>query len=438
MLWWITQQLRMGNVKKRLAVVQKLARSDSADTVEPLVFALNDRDASVRIAAVQALGKFQSQIPKLTGLLAQLLRDPLPEIRAQGATVLGQSGDPAQAKLLTDLQQDQDPAVRQAATLALEQLGKLSAKASAADEPLIATLRQGPAAEQVKAVQALGRSKDKRAKEALLEALQKNIDPAVLLVVIGVLAQSGDESMFKPLERLLDNSNPNVRSAAVAAVARCGGRQALPALLQKLKDSFWEVRQAAIKALGRLGEPEAIDGITVLLADADRDVRESAIEALGDIGDRQAIPQLMLALIDAESHLRSVASLALRRIDRNWEKNPSVRQVLPKLKQALAHGDYWVQHSARQLFAKLKVNPETVDEDGDVAAAKPADARPVHPAFPVLADLLFDSDRDLRLAAVEAFRRLYELNAVPLLTTAAQDRDRNVQLAARHALAALK
>ncbi len=137
----------MGNVKKRLAVVQKLALSDSADTVEPLVFALNDRDSSVRIfAAAQALGKFQSQSPQLAGLLAQLLRDSLPEIRAAAAIALGQSGDPAQAKLLADLQQDQDPAVCKAAALALEQLGQSSAKASAAAEPLIETMRYGPPA----------------------------------------------------------------------------------------------------------------------------------------------------------------------------------------------------------------------------------------------------------------------------------------------------
>jgi HEAT repeat protein len=437
MLWWITQQLRMGNVKKRLAVVQKLARSDSADTVEALVFALNDREPAVRIAAAQALGKFLGQSPQLAGLLAQLMRDPLPEIRAQAATALGQSGDPAQVKSLVELQQDQDPAVRQAATLALEQLGQLSAQASAAAEPLIETMRYGSPAGQIEAVQALGRSKDSRAKEVLLEALQKN-DPAVLIEVMSVLAQSGDESLLKPLERMLNNSNPNVRVAAVVAVAGCGGRQAVPALLRKLKDSFWEVRQSAVKALGQLADPETVDDITALLADTDRDVRESAIEALGDVGDRRAIPQLVLALIDAESRLRTAASLALRKIDRNWEKSPAIRQVLPKLKQALAHGEYWVQHSASQLFAKLKVDPETVAEDGSVAAAKPADAGPVHPAFPALADLLFDHDRDLRLAAVEAFRQLHERNAVPLLVTAAQDLDYNVQLAARHALAALE
>lgn len=440
MLWWITQQLRMGNVKKRLAVVQKLAQSDSADTVEPLVFALNDREPAVRIAAAEALGKFQ--IPQLAGLMRQLLLDPLPEIRLLAVTTLGRSGDRAQVDLLVGVQQDPDPTVRQAANQALEQLGGPPAKKSEVPvnpgteplDPLVEALRYGSAAEQIKAVRVLGRLEDKWAKTALVEALQK-ADSTLLIEILGVLARPGDDAMLKPLERMLSHSNPNVRSAAVAAVAGCGQRQAVPALLRKLKDASWEVRQATLKALGQLGDPETVDGIAALLSDKDRDVRESAVEALREIGDRRALPHLVLALIDPESTTRSAAALALRKIDRHWDKNPAIRPALPKVKQALAHGEYWVQHSASQLFAKLKVDPETITDDVPLA---PENSGPTHPAFAVLADMLFDPDRDLRLAAVEAFRQLHERNAVPLLVTAAQDMDRNVQLAARQALVVLE
>ena len=60
MAWWITQQLRVGNVKMRLGVVQKLAQSDSADAVEPLIFALRDRDPQVRMEAARALAGRQA------------------------------------------------------------------------------------------------------------------------------------------------------------------------------------------------------------------------------------------------------------------------------------------------------------------------------------------------------------------------------------------
>jgi len=57
--------------------------------------------------------------------------------------------------------------------------------------------------------------------------------------------------------------------------------------------------------------------------------------------------------------------------------------------------------------------------------------------LPLLADLLFDRDRDLRVAAAEALGRLRERGAESVLATAARDADGLVQQAAQAALAAL-
>jgi HEAT repeat protein len=60
-----------------------------------------------------------------------------------------------------------------------------------------------------------------------------------------------------------------------------------------------------------------------------------------------------------------------------------------------------------------------------------------HPAFSILADLLCDFDRDVRLAAAEAFGRLREKGAQPILAAAVHDEDRQVQRAALDALVAI-
>jgi HEAT repeat protein len=57
--------------------------------------------------------------------------------------------------------------------------------------------------------------------------------------------------------------------------------------------------------------------------------------------------------------------------------------------------------------------------------------------LPLLADLLFDRDRDLRVAAAEALGRLREPGASTVLAAAARDADLAVQQAAQAALAAL-
>ena len=55
----------------------------------------------------------------------------------------------------------------------------------------------------------------------------------------------------------------------------------------------------------------------------------------------------------------------------------------------------------------------------------------------VLADLLFDRDRDLRLAAADALGRLRDKSAGAILTAALRDADYAVRQAAQAALAAL-
>jgi HEAT repeat protein len=65
-----------------------------------------------------------------------------------------------------------------------------------------------------------------------------------------------------------------------------------------------------------------------------------------------------------------------------------------------------------------------------------AEALP-HPATGVLADMLFDRDRDFRLAAADALGRLREKSASAVLSAALRDSDFSVRQAVQTALAAL-
>jgi len=311
-------------------------------------------------------------------------------------------------------------------------MGRTDAAASLGGQavaPLIEVMRTGPPNKQFEAVRALGQIDDPRIKKAMLEALQKE-NPAIRIAALGTLERLADPDSLNSLEKYLHDSNASVRGAAVEAVRSCGGEKAIPLLLKMLKDASWEVRQSVVKALGILGDPAAVEGITLLVTDSDRDVREAAINALGRIGSRRAIPQLVLALVDVDTSVRAAAAAILKILDPNWEKHPSVRLALPKIKVALEHNEYWVRHSALKLFTQLQVNPEHVTEKQVPVKG----AVLPHAAFPILADLMYDPDRDLRLAAVEAFRHLLEINAIPLIDAALHDADENVRRAARQAL----
>jgi HEAT repeat protein len=461
MLWWTYQQLRSSNLKTRLAVITKLSDSGQPDSVDPLLFALKDKETEIRSAAALALGQFQDK--RVAEPLIKMLRDPAPLARGMAAAALGQLREPSAISWLVSLLRDADTTVRLRAARSLERLGwhpetedertwhmvatgnlnRLVDLGADGIQPLVNLLRNGPPEKQVSALKALAEIEDPRILKLMLEALKKDAT-IVRLAALEILEHKADPAAFETLGHLLKDKASNIRAAAVSAAVTCGGSRAVPLLVGMLKDNSWEVRHEVVTALGRLGDSAAIDGLCRALLDRDHDVRESAAAALGKIGDPQAIHALVLALMDVESFVRSAANNSLGKIDRNWKKTEAARSALPQIKTALKSREYWISHSAARLLEQIPADgsagdvvpmhfypaPETVPAD------RPAKNIP-HAAFAILADLLRDRDRDLRLAAAEAFGQLREKSAMPNLASAIQDNDASVRQAAERALVAL-
>jgi len=411
MQWWTYQQLRASNAKTRLGVVEKLAQSDSADSVGPLIFAIKDEDAGVRGAAARALGRFQDR--RAVEPLIQMLRDLAPPVRAAAAETLGKLGDRQAVDWLVEALRDNDPQVRANASRSLEKLGwrpgtdslrvlqvlaegnqrQIVALGAEAIGPLLEMMQTGPPNKQLEAVKALGEIYEPRVVPALLQALRKS-SPGVRIAALEALERQGDATVYSEVERLLRDSNANVRGAAVETAARCGGVQAVPSLLRVLKDSSWEVRRDAAKALGLLGGSAAVEGLCKLLRDSDRDVREGAIVSLGQICDPRAIYPLVLALLDTESSVRTAAASALPKVDRHWEQADGTRQALPEIQAALDHRDYWVRNSATKLLKQIQVNPQSVVDAGPPVVAPASPATDVsEPVLTVLPDVRGDDEQ---------------------------------------------
>lgn len=453
-LWWTYQQLRAGSVQTRLAAIAKLVESGNTDSVEPLVFALKDKDPEVRRAAARALGEFTAA-PMLDPLVL-MLQDQVPEVRAAAVEALGKLGDASTVSWLTGLMTDTDPVVRKQLNRSLQKLGwrpqtdedrkwqilatgnltRVAELGSEGIAPLLEAIRQGEPAQQVTAIKALGEIGDASVIKPLTEALKLNNVPA-RVAALELLERFADPSCYPSVEFSLADKEPSVRVAAVATAVRCGGQQAVPGLVKLLQDTSWEVRHEAVKALGLLGGAAAVDGLCGVLQDRDRDVRESATNALGKIGDRRAIRALVLALMDAENSVRTVAHLALGRIDHQWEKTDAARSTLPEIQKATGHPEYWISHSAGKLQQRIQAAAADLDLAGFTPSAPETPAPvPPHPAFDILADLLNDHDPMLRLAAAEAFGQLRESGAVALLDAARQDDHPSVRAAAARARAA--
>ena len=442
-----------------LATIAQLAEAKDADSVGPLLFALKDQNTEIRSAAALALGQFQDK--QVIEPLIKMLRDPAPLARATAAEALGQLKDPGATAPLISLLRDADATVRVRASHSLERLGwqpendderkwhimatgnlnRVSELGSGGFELLADLLRNGTPEKQLYAVKALGEIEDPRVPKLILEALKKS-NALVRLAALEILGSVADPSAYEAVERLLKDKEPSIRAAAVVTAVSCGGNRVVPMFVRMLRDVSWEVRREVIKALGQTGDATAIEGLSKALQDRDHDVRESAAVALGRIGDARAVRPLVLALLDIESFVRNAAHNSLKEIDPHWEKTDAARSALPQIKDALKHREYWISHSAARLLEQIQADAAGDRAETPVALSletiSPA-GNPAPPAavFDILADLLGDRDRDLRLAAAEAFSQLRQKRAVSILAAAIHDDDAFVRQAAERALVAL-
>ena len=445
--------MRIGGSKSRLAVVEKLSLEYDTSAVGPLIYALKDKSPEVRSQAARALLRYDD--PKAVEPLMAILRDQDPMARASSAETLGRLGDVIAVPALVALLRDVDPIVRGISVRSLNRLGwkpasepdrvlqilalgNLQELVSMGPEGighLLETLRNGTPNKQFAAIKALGQATDNRVLPAMQEALKKNV-PAVRRAALGVLEKLADPRTFSDIEPLLRDDAPAVRGAAVEAATICGGRNAVSSLIQCLKDPSWEVRQAAAKSLGALGDSSCVEGLCQIVQDPDRDVRETAIVALGELGDPRAISPLVLSLLDPENTVRNAASAALYKINRRWDESEPAHRALPKIKAALKHNDYWVCQAAAKLLELFRVDVRSLQDDN--ATVKLAMKSGPSPVYALFADLLFDRDRDLRMAAAVSLGRLRDKTATAILSTTSRDPDYCVRQAALSALAALE
>lgn len=202
-----------------------LAAQEPADLTK-LAAQLNHGDATVRLAAVEALIKRDDAASG--DLLISALDDPVQEIRRDVALALGERGYVRAAEPLIRLLRSADARDRRIAIIALGGVGGDKGR-----EALIATLRSSSTEERESAVSALGHTKDEKAVEALSQALK-------------------DESY-------------QVRVSAAFSLGGIGGNRAVELLLAALNDTTDSVRAAAAIALGETGDLRAIEPLEKLL-----------------------------------------------------------------------------------------------------------------------------------------------------------------------------
>ena len=448
MHWWTQQQLKFKNPQTRRQAVEKLAASGTADSIDDLISALQDDDASVRLAVVQALGRLKDS--RTLPALVQAMRDPDGEVREAVVAALMEVGDATCAEVLVGALRDLNLSVRRRAAKALDFFGwqpsndiqkvlrfvalgefmNAASIGSVALEPLISALKDQLCPNRRNVVEALSHIGDERVLKPLMGVL-KDPDAHVRVAAVEALGALRDPRSAEPLTLALRDQDPLVRAAAANALGTMTDNGSFDRLTSSLQDTNWSVRKASVEALGRLKDPRGVEPLTALLKDADHDVREAAIEALGQIKHKSAVEHLVAALADPQSSVRYAAAGVLRRIDPEWERSEGARAAVPALKTASTSKEYWVRQAASDTLSKLSNLPKPEPSLGGFTD-------PVYykrsAALQALVQALGDWDRDLRQAAAEALGRIADQRALDPLKAALEDADDWVRESAQKAL----
>lgn len=407
--------------------------------VAHLLLGLNDSDADVRKAAVQALGK--------------------------GAV----RGDAAAVSLLAKRTKDSDEDVREAAVEAIAAV----AHCSDADAVVVvlaciddedAYVRRAAA----KAAGTLCQPGDREAVGALVSRLVDE-DREVRDAVLGALDQLADGAMAPFAVELVlplveDGSNTAARTAGVRALRRVAARGnvvALTAAARCLQDGDAVVRCAAARTVCELVIESNHDIAgqlrRVIETDADEDVREEALNALAAAAqraDRCSLAAAAACLVDAAEDVRQAASravgaIAARRADAAGQLYALAGPLLDHTEEGVRLAIVCALASAavvgdEEVLAALTAKLHDGDVQVRVAAlnavcsvAQPGNSSAVSH---ILATLEVDDDDDVREAAAKAVAVVAtkgNQKAVEGLSKALSDSDPSVRCASAASLGAV-
>ncbi len=191
------------------------------------------------------------------------------------------------------------------------------------------------------------------------------------------LAEFGDPAVG-PLVGLLHDPNPETRRDAARALGTIGSLAAVAPLLEKLDDESADVRFKVIESLGMIRSEEAVGPLLGILESQAEDASRLALFALalGRIGSAAAVEPLLGFLASPNWWDRSAAVDALGGIGSEAALDPLVERF----------GEEDVRVRRSIVVALLKIGSDR--------------------AIGLLETALEDGDREVRLYAAEALKRL--------------------------------
>ncbi|VTS07480.1 HEAT repeat domain-containing protein [Tuwongella immobilis] len=299
-LIWALQE---GEYSVRVAAARTLGELGDPRALEPLLEALNDSKSTVRQAALESLAKLGC-LTSVTPLMP-LVHDADDDVRIAVVALLSQMNRPASARVLLGALNDRNPEVRSLAVQGLIHQGDRGSM-----ESLLPMLNDESLEVRAAVAEAIGRLGDalivERATPQLLAALADPIEPELLRVAAAqTLGQLRIAAAVDPLMATLAEESVALRLASLSALGQLGDRKAVPALLKLThREDDAEIVAKALQALGQLADDRALPAFLTGLQALEAEVRLAAVLGAAQLGSPKAVPDLLELLADPEFVVR--------------------------------------------------------------------------------------------------------------------------------------
>jgi HEAT repeat protein len=297
----------------RVAALVGLAKADPTGVSKLINDALNDNESRLQFAAIAAARLAYGKD------LSQKLSDALPTLGpAAKAVVLG-ALDSSAEKQIIEAAGDKNATVRLAAIEALGRVGGVASvpvliRVSAGDSPvekdaagaalarmsgpqidalLEKSADAGDEKARATAINALAARLDTAALPAILKYAAES-DPTVTKAALGALRRMGGDAEIEPVARLAVASNANGAVLALEAMAeRAADKPAAAKKLLAIAADNEEAIASLSEVLSALGGEDALAAVSKLAANGKGEAQDRAVSALGNWPDFAAVKPLL-------------------------------------------------------------------------------------------------------------------------------------------------
>lgn len=455
----------------RLAVLKLLESENSKEVNDRLVQVVeNDTDPRVKLTAVRILSS--RGIKKYDVFIEiEKLSDPDEKVVISAIERLANSKSNAAQGPIAEALRHISPDVRKSALQALINMGARDTMASVLNDDRVDLetreaiakdlMNNGNSAQEVKGMNYLvtsGKPESaclavKRIKERRAEGGLKILYSALLRPEAEVRREAANAiPVYRDMESLkvllgaakTDAERVEFEGIAVSIIAI----QPIDTILAMMEGQDTTMRRLAMKAFGDslkggVPPPKALHVLEARLSDSDLGVRRAAVYALARVTDEKILMKIMGLANDPDPEIREAAMTAAGRVS-----SPTANDILlrglndeaDRVKMAALDGISAKKIKGAKETLEMMGKYQDVNIRRKVAKAYISllDPGEAANAMDFLTNLLYDTDPQVKLYAIEAVSQVNERRAIVAISGLVIDPNKDVKLAAIRALAKTK